>query len=303
VLRTDVAFEETAAEASTRQARRLDAFREQRHATATKVTHPARSLPLAASGKPSVALVWKNAMWIVRTGQLRGLLAPPAIGRLLVGMFGTRSEGAAMVLGGALLTLAATMLLIGPLSMRNDLRGELQHLSLVKTLPLLGRDIVLAEVASGALPLAAMQLMLGIVALLSFSLSGSVVFPPGTRLAALVTAPVLLLALNGAAFVVHNGIVLLFPGWSRLGTGGGGGIETMGLGMITLTLAVVMLLALAVVPALAFAIVLGVLRDRLAVGLVFGGWLAGLLLLAEIMLVARLLGGMLERLEPMAMEG
>lgn len=303
VLRSDAAFEESAAEASAHQARRLEVLRQRRGATAAKITHPARALRLAPTGAPAVALVWKNAMWILRTGQLRGLLATPAIALACVALFSWRSEMAGMMIGVGVTLLTVTMLLVGPMSMRNDLRNELLHLSLLKTLPLRGRDVVLAEVASGALPLALMQFLLGLVALASFAFTNEASLPTGVRLAVITAAPVLLLGLNGAIFMIHNGIALLFPGWIRLGSAGGGGIEMMGMGMITLAIALVMLLALLLAPALALAIVVGVLRQRLALALLLGGWLAGLLLVAETIGCARALGGSLDRIEPTAVDG
>jgi hypothetical protein len=198
--------------------------------------------------------------------------------------------------------LGVVMLLIGPISMRNDLRSELQHLSLLKTLPLRGRDVVLAEVASGALPLALMQYLLGVVALLSLSFFNEAHLSAGVQVALVLGAPVLLVGMNAAVFMIHNAVALLFPGWVRLGAGGGGGIETLGLGMITLALALVMLAVLLIVPGGAAAIVVAVLRARLGLALFLAGTVAGALLLVEATLCAWALGGSLERVEPMAVE-
>lgn len=304
VLRTDAAFEEAAAEATMRQAQKLEALRQRRTATSASVTHPGRTIPLAPTGAPAVALLWKNAMWILRTGQLRGLYAPPLVGLLCVLAFSTRSPSAAMVIGIACLLLATVMLLIGPISMRNDLRSELLHLSLLKTFPLRGREVVLAEVGSGALPLALMQYLLGLVGLLSLGFVRELQLPYDVRIALVIGSPLLLVGLNGAVFMIHNAIALLFPGWIRLGAGtAGGGIETLGLGMITLALALVMLGLLVLVPGLAATVVVALLRSQLGVGLALGGTLAAALLLGETMLCAWALGGTLERVEPIMVDG
>jgi ABC-2 type transport system permease protein len=301
VLHTDAAFEETAAEATTQQAKRVENMRQRRSSTAATVRHPARTLPLAPTGPPAVALFWKNAMWIVRTGQLRGLLAPPLIGAVGVALFAVRSQSAATLIAIGCVLLSVATLVMGPLSMRNDLRSELLHLSLLKTFPLRGRDIVLAEVASGALPQSMTQYLLLIVALLAIALSGAAMPSAGVIVAGALVAPGVLVGINGAVFMIHNALALLFPGWVRLGTGGGG-IETVGLGMITLTMALVMLAVLIVIPGLAAATIFALFRARPALAVALGGSLAGLLLVGENVLCAWALGGSLERVEPLAVE-
>ena len=211
VLHTDAAFEEAASEASARQAQRLATMRARRAGTATApVVSVARTIPLAPTGAPAVALLWKNAMWLLRTGQLRGLLAPPAIAFICIGVFARHSQRAAMVIAVVCGVVALVLLVFGPVSMRNDLRSELLHLSLLKTLPLRGRDIVLAEVSSSVLPVAVMEYLLVLASLVALGYAGSPVTQP-IRMALALSAPVLLLGLSGAVFMIHNALALLFP--------------------------------------------------------------------------------------------
>ncbi|MDB4880685.1 MAG: hypothetical protein JWL60_2131 [Gemmatimonadetes bacterium] len=304
VLRTDAAFEESAAEASAAQARRVDALRSRRGAVTAAVTNRSRSIPLAPLGPPAVALLWKNAMWIMRTGQLRGLLAPPLIAALGLAAGGARSPKVAVFVGIASVVLAGVMLLLGPMSMRNDLRSELLHLSVLKTYPLRGRDVVLAEVGSSALPIAAMQYLLLLVGIAALGLARMpAVPPPSLRWAVALSLPLLLAALNGAVFMIHNGIALLLPGWSRLGPAAGAGVETLGLGMITIFFSVVVFLLLLAGPGVGAAVVVALLRERPALAVAAGLTTAGVLLLGEMVLCARLLGRALDRVEPMAVAG
>ena len=102
----------------------------------------------------------------------------------------------------------AVMLLLGPLSMRNDLRGELLHVSLLRTFPLRGRDVIMAEVASSALPMALMQYLLGLIALLAVSIGDVGLLAPAMRVALAVAGLPVLLGLNAAVFMIHNAIAL-----------------------------------------------------------------------------------------------
>jgi hypothetical protein len=300
VLHTDAAFEEAASEASTRHARKLEAMRARRGGAIVAPTISAkRTIPLAPTGAPAMALVWKNALWLVRTGELRGLLLPPAIAFLCIALFARHSTTAAMIVAVVSLVIALVLLIFGPLSMRNDLRSELLHLSLLKTLPLRGRDIVLAEVSSSALPVTIMQYLLVLAALLAFGFTDSGATSSTTRTALALAAPVLLLGLDGAVFMIHNALALLFPGWVKLGATGATGIETIGMGMMTMLIVLVMLALMLVAPAVAGAIVWALLRAHLDLALFVGGIVAGLVLIGESVLLAFSLGGALDRVEPM----
>lgn len=304
VLATNSAFEEAAIAASARLAQRVELMRSRRAGVATAVPKRTRAIPLAPTGAPAVALLWKNAMWALRTGQLRSLLMPPGAALLLVAILAPRSEIAAVLIALGCGFLALAMLIVGPLTMRNDLRSELLHLSLLKTFPLRGRDVVLAEVASSALPLALLQYLLGLVALASLAFAKDATLPPGVRLALVLGAPVLLVGLNCVASLIHNGLALLFPGWVRLGPGSaGGGIETLGLGMISMAAALIVLVLMLLVPGLVAAIIVALLRQQLAIAVLLGGLAGGALLLGEVTLGSWALGGSLDRVEPMSVEG
>ena len=303
VLQTDAAFEEAATEASARQARRIAAMRARRSGAAVEPTILSkRAIPLAPTGVPAVALVWKNWMWIVRTGQLRGLLAPPAIAFVCIAVFAARSPTWATAVAVTTLAVAFVLLLFGPMSMRNDLRSELLRLPLVKTLPLAGRDVVLAEVASSAIPVALTQYLLVVAALVSIGLVERPPLPFAMRIAVAVAAPLFVVGLNGAIFIIHNALALLFPGWMKLGATGAGGLETMGMSMLTILIVMIGFTALLIAPAIAGAIGWVLFAHRLELAVIVAATVAGAALLAEAALLATTLGGVLERVEPMHVE-
>ena len=299
VLRSDTAFEEAAAEASSALARRMASLR------TPGVSHLAinakssrRTLPLRPTGAPAVAIVWKNLLWLVRTGQVRGLVALPLCALVCVLAFAGRSDSAEVVIVVMCSVVTFMILIFGPMTMRNDLRGELRRLPMIKSLPLSGRHIMLAEVVSSASPTAAMQFLLAATGLLAMSFVATPMLAAPVRIGAVIGAPVFLLGLNLANFTVHNGIALLFPGWVRLGETGAAGVEMMGQMMLTSIITLFMLAVLLIVPALVAAVVYVALHWPPSAAIAGSGIVGGLVLGAEAWLMMGALGGSLDRLEP-----
>jgi hypothetical protein len=111
---------------------------------------------------------------------------------------------------------------------RNDLRQDMQHLPLIKSLPMASGDIVLAEVASAALPMAAAQMVLLLIAYVAFLFAPVHVIGPKVRLALIAAAPFAVLAINGALITIQNAMAVLFPAWVRLGPVVTTGVEALG---------------------------------------------------------------------------
>jgi hypothetical protein len=314
VLSMKVSFEEAAAMASSQMAERLAAFRAGRTAV---VARPRKSkelrsrIPLAATGHPAVAIAWKNSVAFVRGGGLRSLVMLAAFIALSVAAMSafsssravtnpeTARELAVMALMPGLMMLAMSFM-FGPRMVRNDLRQDLLSLSLIKTYPLRGRLIVLAELVSPAVLLTLFQVVCGVAAGLALPADARariLVLPAITLMAC---APLALLVLNAANFAIQNGTALVFPSWARLGSNPAG-LEAMGQ---TVLFALASLLALAlslVVPvgvgASVYVLTTGWYGDLTVVAAL----MAGVLVLAiEIALIVAALGDVLERTEPSA---
>ena len=300
VLSANVAFEEAAAEASTAQAKRLEAFRARRgNRAAPKPKSAARSIPLGTTGRPEVAIAWKNALWMMRTGHVRGLVLPSAIALLCAFGFAGRAGPAETIVAGVSTVLAVILLVTGPLSMRNDLRGDMLHLSMLKTLPLRGSQIVLAEIGSSAAPMAASQYFLLVAAILALSFATGVSpVPVAARFGILAGAPFALLALNAAMFTILNGTAVLFPAWVKLSTAGEGGFEATGQSVLTTAGTVLVLVLLLVIPGIVGLLAFAALRPSLGPAIAVAGTLGGLALLVETSLMIRGLGRAFERAEP-----
>ncbi len=299
VLRTEAAFEEAAAEASNAQAKRFEALRTRGVSGAVlQAGAKRRTLGLRPTGAPSVAIVWKNYLWLFRTSQHRTILGLPLIICAAAVVFAGRSEAAESVVLLFSSMMAVMSLVFAPLTIRNDLRSELRRLPLIKTMPLRGSQIMLAEVASSASPAAIMQFLFVLAAMIGAGSISDDGVPLSLRIGAVLGAPIFLLGLNLANFTIHNGLALLFPAWVRLGETGVSGIEVMGQTMLTLLMTSAALVLLCVGPAIGAAGVWFLARGYVPVAIAGAGVVAGLVLAFEAFLVIGALGGSLDRLEP-----
>ncbi|OYV68014.1 MAG: hypothetical protein B7Z72_08830, partial [Gemmatimonadetes bacterium 21-71-4] len=166
VMRTDTAFEEAALTATSERARRLQALRGRGApgtATPSASVRPGaaatriRGFPLAPTGRPAVAIVWKNVTCLRRTTQFRQFVSPVVLAAVVGTVAGPKLGGVAAGLALGALILAAALLLLGPMMLRGDLRQDLLHVAELKTLPFRGSTIVAAEVLSVSIPLAVVQ--------------------------------------------------------------------------------------------------------------------------------------------------
>ena len=299
VLWTDANFEEAAAEASAKQAARRAAMRSRGASAVTlSARDRRRTLRLRASGAPWVAIVWKNYLYLQRVGMLRTIVGFPLVLSTIAVGFAGRSELAEVMVMTTAIAVVFVVAIFGPMSMRSDLRGELARLPLLKTMPLRGREIVLAEIVGTALPTAILQYLLILSAMLALSFMPDKAPPTSIGLGVLLGAPVLLLGMNLANFTIHNGMALLFPAWVRTGEAGTAGVETIGQGMLTIIITVFLLSVLLLLPAAVGAIMYFYWRSLPLVALAFTGMIGGALLAGESYGLMHLLGGSLERLEP-----
>lgn len=250
VLRTDAAFEDAAIEASATRSRRLEAFRNRRGWSSPKPKAATSTIALASGGHPAVAIFWKNMLCLRRTIQWPLFIAPLAMS-IAGGM--AASEGFSDVpvfIATTCLAFCASMLVFGGRMIRNDLRHDMANLPLLKSIPLGARDLIVAEVASSALPMAALQLTLVIVAFFASLGSNRVPMDMNVREAIVAASPFAVLALNGALQTIQNGLAVLFPAWMRLGSTVNTGVEMLGQNLMV-TIANLFSLALAlVVPVL-----------------------------------------------------
>ena len=304
VLRTDLAFEEAALEASERRAvrRGRGPTAEGARSTGDLTTAQARrrSAALSPAGIPAVAIVWKNLLSARRSGVIARHLTLLGIVAFIAVVFAARDERiaeVALIIAGV---WGGILVLAGPLWVRFDLRQDLPNLAILRSWPLNGRDLVTAQVASSALALTVFQLFL-LAGLVAVSFIGTVLPVPLTnRLAFSVAIALALPGVNAAALTIQNGVTLLFPGWIRLGAGTRG-VEAMGQSLVSMAGSTALLAVLLAAPVAVATVVAFGLRPYLGLwAFTPAAAVASLLAFVELVPVVGWLGRVFEHTEPNA---
>jgi ABC-2 type transport system permease protein len=234
VIHLDHAFEEAALEATQHRAERLHRFRtSQLGKTRSRKGKLARVPALALTGRPAVAIVWKNVAAAIRGGAWRTQLVSFTIGlAFFAAISRTASAGAADIFIGVAFGWGAMLLFVGPLWMRFDLRLDLQRLAVLKTLPLRGRDIVAAEISGVTILHTITIWSLMAVPLVMLLQDPELVIQSGASAPLFLSVALAVPVFNGLMFTVQNATALLFPAWVRLGAEARG-FETMGQNLLT----------------------------------------------------------------------
>lgn len=301
VVRSDTAFEEAAAAVSLQRAQ----ARTERRAGPTPragARVPAPLFRLAPRGWPAGAILWKNLVAVTRTQRLRNVVIAMAAGAVIVTALSFEPEGTLAELAGWFaVTWAAALTVIGPQWVRNDLRGDLLKLDMLRSYPLRGGSIVIAEVSASALVLTVIQLSLLVIGYLAFLGNQSMDPPLHTRTLVLVAAFVFLPGINFLGMIIQNGAALLYPAWVRLGSGRPAGVEALGQNMLMMVVFVAMLAVTLLLPVAigggAFLLLRGVVNGWAAIPAA----ILGLGIMAfEAALLVDWLGGVFERTDPAA---
>lgn len=259
---------------------------------------------LAPSGRPEVALIWKAAVQTFRVVDRRVLLRVAVIliwAAVTVSLAG-RVRGFTQVIGTLFTLASAFTVIMGPQLMRIDLRQDLHHLELLKTLPLRAADVVRSEMLWPALVVTAVAWFLaGLGALLARSAfpSTSTSWVVSAVIAFFVIAPPLILA----QFTVHNAAALLFPAWIASGQGRPRGVDAMGQRLIMLFGTWLVLLTGLLPAAIVTAILWFAFYRFVGPWILIPGALSGALIVAiEILIATEALGPAYERLDITSVE-
>ena len=154
------------------------------------------------------------------------------------------------------------LVVAGPLWVRFDLRHDLPRIDVLRALPLRGRDVVAAEIASSALLLTVFQWVVLAAMLLATVRNASIPLALADRAALGIAFALLLPAVNAVSLTIQNAAALLFPGWVRL-SAGPRGVEAMGQNMMSTVASFLILLVGLVLPAVAALAVIVALRPLL----------------------------------------
>jgi len=304
VVRTDAAFEEAALEASQERARALAKLTgKDMSAKRSRAGAVPRVFPLPQWGHPAITIAWKNAAAAIRGGgwlKQIGLFFAIFAGSLFVLKVTTGMPIEAML--ALTLVWGVLLLLLGPVWTRYDLRLDLRDLTMIRTMPLSGRAIVSAEIVGVSL-LHAITIFAFLAVPVLFAATDRLMRRDllevvGEPLPALLTALLLVPAINLLTFTIQNGLALLYPAWVQLGTDRRG-FEAMGQTMLTTGFTVIGGAIALVFPVLLGAAALFIGRAWLgAWGTPLAALVVLLCLLAEVIPIWIALGTVFDRTEP-----
>ncbi|AXK73256.1 hypothetical protein DWG18_13850 [Lysobacter sp. TY2-98] len=298
VVRSQVSFEEASIDLARRRAESAAANRDGRTRLRAAPTR-ARKAPfnLAPRGFAPIAFLWKGLIAAGPFWRARTLLVAVVLLLAATQWLGAHPIGAAFlkVIGVVSLAVAGWSTVVGPMLVQGSLRTTLDHLDVLRATPLRGWQIALGQLLAPIAMLVPVQWLMLLTAERAFS--NLAWLTPGLvaafALAAIVLAPVVCAVMLCVPFAG----MLVFPGWSPGGRGGG--VEVMGQRMIFGGVYLVTL-AIALVPA---TIVAGALLWGIKL---IGGWAPGIavasiaaaaVLGGEAMLLVRWLGGRIERFD------
>lgn len=257
-LSTDAAFEQASIASAERRSKRLAGARKGSFAIRASARAPFSLSPL---GHPAFAIYWKNLTAAVRLFSLRLALVitlPVVIAGVSVALSG---GGMSRTLAAILaVTLAVSIAFFGPQVYRIDFRLDLENIDVLKSYPLRGRDLALAELLAPLTVLALGEWL--------FVVAAAVLAPPDAipgfgRVPLALTAMVALPVFTLSALIVQNAAALLFPAWIQGVTAAPRGIEVIGQRLLTLMGSLLamslLLLPAAVVGGIAGALLHGVI--------------------------------------------
>jgi ABC-2 type transport system permease protein len=247
VVRSDTAFEEAAAEVSLRRVAALSV-------SGASSRTPARSrqafIRLSPHGWPAGAILWKNLVAATRTRRVRNAAMSLLAAGVVVGALSFDPEGGVAEAAGWLALLwAALTVVTGPQYVRNDLRGDLLKLDLLRSYPVRGWSVVLAEALASTLLLSVIQLALLTIGYLAFLGNQSIEPGLGERTLLLVACTIFLPAINLLSMLIQNGAALLYPAWVKLGGTRGTGVEALGQNLLMVIAFLLILLFILLLPA------------------------------------------------------
>jgi ABC-2 type transport system permease protein len=301
VVRSDTAFEEAAAEMSLRRARALSVDRPPGAAAPRASSRPTPPLVrLSPVGWPAGAILWKNLVAATRTRRVRHFVLTLGAAGLVVCVLSFDPEGTLAEIAGWLAVFwAGVMVVTGPQYVRNDLRGDLLKLDLLRSYPIRGWSVVLAEAAASTLMLTAIQLGLLGIGYLAFLGNQSMVPEFEERTLLLLASVVFLPAINLLGMLIQNGAALLYPAWVHLGTGRAGGVEALGQNLLMMIAFLALLSLTLLLPVAIGGGAFLLLRDALqAWAVVPASFLVLGIMGFEAALMVEWLGRLFERTDP-----
>ena len=239
-MSTDVAFEESSAEAAKKLARRIDELRAGRIGA---VPRTAPLFRLDALGPPWVAIFWKNLVAGTRVSRrqlviwaLAFVVVPFVVGT-------TSAHGVRSFVPWFALGMAVFSAILGPHMLRNDLRQDIDQMDILRAYPMSAKDAVLGELLAPLAMLTAVQWGLLVVAA-----GGGLALRSSLPCLSAAGCVLALPALTACVLVLRNLGALWLPSWAGASAQSIRGIEAFGQRLLVL-FGTLVVLAIVLIPA------------------------------------------------------
>ncbi len=299
-VKLDVSYEDATIERARARVEKKRAATSAGRMKRVTLRHTPVPFALSETGPPEVAIVWKNLIAAGRT--TLPLIVVPLAATLLIAIVAWWKidfDSAMKIASGVLFMFAGVVGVFGPIFSRNDLRLDFDRLDVLRAYPISGVRMVGAQIASAAVLIS----VLGIGSALLGALFYFPVRSASSWNAMLTWGPMALLfaiPLTTVQLLIHNGFVILLPGWATLSREESRGIEGSGRGILML-LGQFVMMAAALLPAGAVFLLgfwlsgFGLASDAARAWV--GAVPAAVVLVGEIVLVINFLGGQFERID------
>jgi ABC-2 type transport system permease protein len=262
VVQSAVSFEEASIARAAKRAARVAAWRSGQHSLRAPTRGRKPAFRLADTGWPQIAFLWKNLLSTPPyfTGRVFAWTAF-AIAAVSVWVKSHPTwQWITPPIGFVAITLGVYLLILGPMYARQDIRGDLQRMDLLKTYPLHGWQIVLGELLAPTVILTGIIWLLLLACAMNLEPQGAFRWLTSpVRLASCTSVALLIPPLVMLQLLVPNAAALFFPSWAQAVRARGGGPEVFGQRLIYFFVQLLtIIVALLPGAAVAVAIVWGV---------------------------------------------
>jgi len=193
---------------------------------------PGSPWPLAPVGQDWIALVWKNVISISRLSR-QTIFRIVGAAFILAYVVSTRGGdlwggvGATRV-GFILLAVLGYVTVLGPSLLRVDLRIDIPHFDVLKSMPIRARSLIFGEVMGTVVVLWFIQVVVCVIAAIFITQEDEQVFGWDMKAPLLGAMLCFLLAFDFLILTGENLLALWMPGFVRLGRGAKPSLDQMG---------------------------------------------------------------------------
>ena len=209
--RLNVAFEEGSLVRAQRRHDMLQQMRARRGGGYVMFKRARAPFRLAPTGRPEVAIVWKNTVATMRMS-LAWIVIIVIVFAVLVANAIWAPAGARAAIGMTFLMLSCLLPFIGPNIFTNDLRLDLPRLEVLKSYPLSGESIVAAEIAAPLVLIAAIEVFS--IGCAWAIIGGSHKISRAVGLEYAICALLLAVPIVALQLVIRNAVPVVFPAWA-----------------------------------------------------------------------------------------